>query len=524
MKLLPKQKAVLVGTKSPGRLQKILPTSKQVRYKGRSMVAVPWKLEETIVLNNLGVKVPSPIVRTYGWPRHHKIKTPFKAQESTASFLTLNYRAFVLNDLGTGKTLAALWAYDYLRRLGWANKLLIICPLSTMERTWADEIFFNFTGRTYAVLHGTKSKRLKELEKDVDIYILNHHGAKVIGKELAERDDIDTVIIDEIAQCARNKHDMWKAFDAIINGKIKRRAWGLTGTPIPNEPTDAYWQVKLINPSKVPMYYTAFRRSVMRQVNPFKWVPLPNALDTVDEIMVPAIRYHRSQCVDLPPTIYMTREVPLTKEAQGAYKSMHRDLIAEVEAGEVTAVNEAVKAQKLVQIACGVMYDSEGAEVTVDAKPRMDEVISLIQESDGKAIVFVPFVSSVEHVADYVRKAGYKVGVIHGQVSKANRDKVFQGFQHGNYPDVIVAQPAAMSHGLTLTAASSIIWYAPVTSAEVYEQANGRITRPGQKYTTCIIHIEGTSVERLIYHRLKNKQAMQNILLEKKTELDSEAA
>lgn len=516
MRLLPEKKAVLVKPRHLNRLLKIIPTARAVNYQGKQWAAVPWRYDETMMLNNMGLKVPSPMVRNYNWPRSSSIPKPFAAQEDTASFLTLNYRAFVLNDLGTGKSLAALWAYDWLRSQGKAGKLLVICPLSTMERTWSDEIFFHLPHLSYAVLHGTKQKRLKELARDVDVYILNHHGAKVILDEVSKRDDIDTIILDEVAQCARNKHDLWKAFNRIINGPIKRRAWGLTATPIPNEPTDAYWQVKLINPSKATMYYTAFRRQVMNQISQFQWIAKPDAIERVDEMMVPAIRYHRSQCIDLPPTIYMTREIPLTKEADKAYKTMYKQRVAEFEAGEITAVNEAVKASKLVQIACGVMYDEDGNEQTVDALPRMQEVEDLVVQSDAKSIVFVPFRSSVARVAQFLRDAGHKVGEVHGGVSKAARDEIFGGFQRGSSPNVIVAQPAAMSHGLTLTAASSIIWYAPVTSAETYEQANGRITRPGQKNTTLIIHIEGTPVERRIYHRLKNKQAMQNILLEKK--------
>jgi SNF2 family DNA or RNA helicase len=79
---------------------------------------------------------------------------------------------------------------------------------------------------------------------------------------------------------------------------------------------------------------------------------------------------------------------------------------------------------------------------------------------------------------------------------------------------VLVAQPAAMSHGLTLTAASTIVWYAPVTSHDVYQQANARITRPGQKLTQFIVHLEGTEVERRIYKRLQGKEKMQGLLLE----------
>lgn len=517
MLLVPEKRAVLVAPKNPKRLVKLIPTAKVTKYNGRTVVAVPHRLDETRVLNNLGVRVPSPMLQTYDWPRNGSIKEPFAAQKETAGFLTLNPRAFVLNDLGTGKTLSALWAYDYLRSKGLAKKLLVICPLSTMDRAWADELFFHMRHLTYAVVYGSRQKRFKELAKDVDVYIVNHHGAQIIQPELEKRRDISHVIVDELAQAARNKRtDMWKAFNKIINGPAKRAAWGMTATPIPNEPTDAYAQVKLICPHRANMYFTAFRSMTMMQLNQFMWVPRDDAVERVDEIMQPAIRFHRSQCVDLPPTIYMTREVPLTAKQDAAYKEMHKEMCAQLEAGEILAVNEAVKCGKLVQIACGVVYDSEGNELTVGAGPRIEETIRLIGDSDSKAIVFVPYRSSLNMVAEAITKAGYHVGVIHGGVKKADRDEIFNGFQKSQRPNVIVAQPGAMSHGLTLTAASTIIWYAPVTSAEIYEQANGRITRPGQKYTTIIAHVEGTAVERRIYHRLRTKQAMQNLLLDRK--------
>ena len=292
---------------------------------------------------------------------------------------------------------------------------------------------------------------------------------------------------------------------------------GLTAGPIPNAPTDAYAQVKLINPSRAPMYFTAFKQTVMTQLNQFMWVPKPDAVDKVDELMQPAIRFHRSQCMDLPPTIFITRECALTEAAQKVYNTMRSQLVAEMEEGLITAVNEAVKVAKLVQIACGVVYDNNRDSILVDATPRMALTAELIHEADGKSIVFVPFKGALHVVAKYLENEGFKVGVINGDVPKNQRDTIFHAFQKTDSLDVIVAQPDAMAHGLTLTAASSTIWYAPTTKAEIYEQANGRTVRPGQKNTTLIIHIEGTAEERRIYYRLKNKQAMQNLLLDRKT-------
>lgn len=524
MKLLPDKKALLLRVREPRRLVKLIPTAKLFRHKGKITVAVPHRQDECRVLTNLGLQVPAPILSYYGWQRNSLlIAQPFHAQKITAATLTLNPRAFVLNDLGTGKSLATLWAYDWLRKLKIANRLLIICPLSTMERTWGDELFYHFPDYKVAIVHGSRERRLKILAQPADIYVVNHHGVQIIADELAKRPDITHIVLDEIAQVARNQStDMWKSFNAVAN-KQKfdygfRSLWGLTATPTPNEPTDAWAQVKLVNPHKVPPYFSRFRDQVMTQKGPYLWVPRSNAMDIVDDIMQPAIRFRMADCTDLPPTIYMERNVDLTADQQKAYKSMENDLHAQIAKGEVIAVNEAVKVGKLVQIACGVIYGEEHTKHIIGAEPRVKVVEEAIRDSDSKTIVFVPFVSGVEYVAELIQKRmpDKSVAVIYGGVSKNARDQIFGGFQQGKQPDVIIAQPAAMSHGLTLTKASTIVWYAPPNSSETYQQANGRIARPGQKFTTVIINLSGTAIERKMYDRLKKKQSMQNILLDRK--------
>jgi SNF2 family DNA or RNA helicase len=211
--------------------------------------------------------------------------------------------------------------------------------------------------------------------------------------------------------------------------------------------------------------------------------------------------------------MFESREVPLTKEQSKAYKEMLTKLRTEAEDGEITAINEAVKMAKLIQIACGVIYSNNGDEVHIPSTPRVQETKDIINAAEGKVIVFVPFVSSVKMVAEELGK-DFAVEVIYGKVKKDERDRIFKSFQKGKNPKVLVAQPAAMSHGLTLTAASTIVWYSCVTSNEIFEQANGRINRPGQKMNNFIITLEGTKVEKRIYKRLKNKQKMQGALLD----------
>jgi SNF2 family DNA or RNA helicase len=162
---------------------------------------------------------------------------------------------------------------------------------------------------------------------------------------------------------------------------------------------------------------------------------------------------------------------------------------------------------------CGVAYDRAGHDVILPSRPRVQEVIDVIEESAAKVIVFVPLTSALEHLADQLRKH-FSVEVVHGGTSKNERDRIFAAFQNQRDPRVLVANAAAMSHGLTLTAADTIVWYGPPTSNETYMQANARIVRPGQKRNTLIVHLESTPVETAMYNRLRKKGTMQGALLD----------
>jgi SNF2 family DNA or RNA helicase len=251
----------------------------------------------------------------------------------------------------------------------------------------------------------------------------------------------------------------------------------------------------------------------MRQLTQYKWIARPDANDTVYQLMQPSIRYSLDDCVDLPEQVFLTRDVEMTDEQKKAYKDMLSKLATEYKGGQILAVNEAVKANKLIQIACGVAYGTNGEEVVIPSKPRMDALKELIDESSGKVIVFVPLTAALETVAKELSK-DWSVEIVHGETSKAERDLIFSSFQKTNDPRVLVANAATMSHGLTLTAATTIVWYAPVHSNEIYEQACARVRRPGQTKTTVIAHIAGSDVERRVYKRLQDKQSMQGILLE----------
>ena len=515
MQILKNKKAVVLKLRNPTRVTTVIPTAVLVEHKGATLVAVPHRPDETRVLRNLGFEVPDPMPMHYDWPKVSGRHSPFSAQLETASFLSMNSRAFCLNGMGTGKTNSALWAYDYLRRTKTVKKMLVVCPLSTMERTWADSVFQTFPHLDCVVLHGSRDRRIKLLKQDVHVYVINIDGLATIKDELAKRPDIDLVVIDELALARNSGTDRWKILNTICNKQSPRRVWGMTGSPTPNAPTDAWAQCKLVTPdnANVPKYFSAFRDRVMRQITPFKWAARQDANEAVYQMMQPAIRFSLDDCVDLPEQTFITRDVALTKEQDKAYKDMMNKLATEYSGGQILAVNEAVKANKLIQIACGVAYGTDGEEVVIPSKPRMDVLKEIIEESEGKVIVFVPLTGALESVASELRK-DWTVETVHGGTSKSERDRIFGEFQRGLDPRVLVANASTMSHGLTLTAATTIVWYAPVHSNETYEQACARVRRPGQTRTTVIVHIAGTDVERRVYKRLQDKQSMQGVLLD----------
>lgn len=250
----------------------------------------------------------------------------------------------------------------------------------------------------------------------------------------------------------------------------------------------------------------------MIQVSQFRWVPRHGALDEVYKVLQPSVRYRRNDCIDLPDTIYTDREVQLSSAATKAYNLVDKEMRVAFDEGEVTVLNEGVRLNKLLQASCGFLYTTERDVVKLDDRTRLDTLKECIDESSAKVIVFVPFIEALAHVREFV--GGFtSVESVSGATSKPERDRIFNEFQHSHLPRVLVAHPRCMAHGLTLTAADTIIWYCPYPDLEIYEQANARITRPGQTQKTLIVHLIGTKIERLIASRLRRKASLQGTLL-----------
>jgi SNF2 family DNA or RNA helicase len=277
----------------------------------------------------------------------------------------------------------------------------------------------------------------------------------------------------------------------------------LTGTPAAQSPVDAYGLAKMVNPEGCPKYLNAFRDKVMFQVTRFKWIPKPDAQETVHSILQPAIRFEKKDCLDLPPVTYLDRESPLTPQQKRYYDDLASQMLIEAAGEEISAVNAAAKINKLLQISGGAAYTDTGEVVEFDVSHRLKAVVEVIEEAANKVLVFVPFTHTIELLKDYLTKNKISCEVINGKVHPNKRASIVEEFQSKDTPRVLLIQPQAASHGLTLTAADTIVWYAPVTSVETYLQANARIDRPGQKHKMTVVHIRGSDVEARLYKLLR---------------------
>jgi len=477
---------------------------------------VPHTIETTRLARNMGFRVPAPILSQYEWGG----TTPFKTQKITAALLTMNRRAYVLSEMGTGKTRGALFACDWLLREGLAHRMLVVAPLSTLTLVWARELMLYFPHLTHGVLHGSRDKRRAVLKQNLDCYIINHDGTRTVLPELLAKRDIDIVIVDELAAFRNAGTDRWKALHEVV--KDRTYVWGLTGAPTPNEPTDAWAQCKLLTPNSVPKFYGRFKRETMRQMSRFVWIPQSGALDRVHQAMQPAVRFTRDDCVELPPVSFVDHLAPMSSLQEQVYKDLMKKLRLSFKQGEVTAVNEGVLFSKLLQIGAGWVYTKTKGVVDLQPKHRLSALMEILDEASGKVIVFVDFIHAVRNVAATLKAKGYAPAIVTGETSKGDRDRIFGAFQNDHYPRILVAHPKCMAHGLTLTAANTIVWYTPTTSLETYEQACARITRPGQTKKSLIIHLTGTAIEAKLYNRLQRKAKLQGSLLEMFEEGDKE--
>jgi SNF2 family DNA or RNA helicase len=197
--------------------------------------------------------------------------------------------------------------------------------------------------------------------------------------------------------------------------------------------------------------------------------------------------------------------VDLTVQVKRYYAILKNQLLVEAAGEQISAVNAAAKLSKLLQISGGAVYTDEKEVVEFDVSPRLNALMEVLEETSNKVLVFVPYTHTIELVSRYLSQQGVTNEVIKGDVSASQRFSLINKFQSTENPRVLVIQPQAASHGVTLTAADTVVFWSPVMSVETYLQCIARIDRVGQKNSMTVVHLQGSEAERKVYDMLQGK-------------------
>jgi len=489
-------KALLLKLRNPKRVTETVAKSTEV---SDNEVLVNWGIDEMHTLKRLNINVPSPIQSQYTWTGKH---APFDHQKKTSAFFTMNRKSFCFNEQGTGKTASAIWAADFLLNQGKINRVLVICPLSIMDSAWREDLFTFAPHRSVDIAHGASKKRKAIIEQGAEFVIINYDGVEIVSEEIANG-GFDLIVVDEATHYKNSQSKRWKVLNKLVGDDTW--LWMMTGTPAAQSPLDAYGLAKLIDASSVPRFFGSFRDMVMRKITQFRWIVKPEATDLVFNVLQPAIRFTKEECLDLPDMTYVKRKVELTRQQKKYYELLKKKLTMKIGDDEVSAVNAAVIMNKLLQISAGAVYTDEGDTLEFDIKHRYKVLREVIDESSQKVLIFVPFKHTIDILTDKLRNDGITTEVIRGDVPVARRTDIFKRFQTTNEPRVLVIQPQSAAHGVTLTAANTVVWWGPTPSLETYAQANARVHRSGQKHPCTVVQLQGSAVEKRIYALLDNR-------------------
>lgn len=438
--------------------------------------------------------------------------TPFKHQVAFSRLWGAMKRVLNFDACGTGKTLSCIHAV----KVNWPGaRVLVACPLSTVETAWGDDLKLGWPEATKAFATGGKGKKLKAINGGAQWVITNHDTVKLIASEKLYS-SFDVLIVDE-ADAFRNESDRTKAlrtlsqYIPIVNL--------MTGTPTPRSITDIFNLALTVDfGERLGKRFTKFRNEVCNAYPQYgappgvmRYEDKPEAYAKVMAALADiTTRVELSAVTELPETIKRTIRIPMPRKLQKLYEQMAHDSVMALEQGTVTAINAAARRTKLLQLMSGSVYDGEQYH---DIHPERHElVIALAMETDHALVAF-----NWKHQRDGLvaeaRKKKLRYAVIDGTTSKTERPTIIRDFQAGKY-DVLFAHPQSAGHGITLTKANRVIWASPTDRTDLFEQFNHRIVRNGQKRKTEIIMLAAEdTVEEVAYgNQLNKRDNMFNLL------------
>lgn len=441
--------------------------------------------------------------------------TPWNYQQYSINHIIDHKASGLFLDMGMGKTVSTLTAIDNLIFLGEVHKVLVIAPLRVAEDTWSTEVdkWDHLKHIRITKILGSKKQREEALMKDSDIYVTNRENVDWLVAECFDSWIWDMVVIDELSSFKSSKAKRFRALKKVR--PYFKRIVGLTGTPAPNSLIDLWPQIYLLDGGlRLGKTISGFKD---RYFNPgrrngyvvYDWELKEGAEKAIqNKISDICISMKAEDYLDLPERIDNKVEIVLSKKSIETYKKLEKDLVIEIGEEDITAANAAVLTNKLLQIANGAIY-SESKEVVKIHDEKIEKLEEIIGISNGKPVlVFYNFKHDYDRISEMLSKNKIKYQSLNNSddINRWNKGEI----------QVALLHPASAGHGLNLQYGGNIIvWFGLTWSLELYQQANARLHRQGQKKTVIIHHLiaKGT-VDEDVMKALSSKEINQDMLLE----------
>jgi len=434
--------------------------------------------------------------------------------------LSKNYAYFM--EMGTGKTKVIIDNVAYLYQHKEIKEVIVIAP-NSVYRNWVQEISDHspITPYIWCWKVNKEIELLRAGTSNVLIYILmnvealsHKSGQRWLHQRLALNGKVSMMVIDESTTIKAPTALRTKAICKLSTAVKYRRI--LTGSPVTKSPLDLYTQCAFLSKELLGFesYYTfRARYAVMQQIElGGRQILMPKYYTNLDELEMKlktfSFRVTKDQCLDLPPKVYMQRDVHLTPEQKNIYETLKIKARATIADDTVSFANKLVEILRLHQICNGFLKTDKGEIHTFKNNPKLKELLRILEEADGKSIIWATYVHNIESIKQTLEDLYGKDSVvsIYGKDSVDNRKLAVENFQHNDRCRFLVGNPSTGGYGLTLTAARNVIYFSNSYNLEVRKQSEDRAHRIGQKNKVNYIDlIVPNSIEMMIISALKRK-------------------
>jgi SNF2 family DNA or RNA helicase len=428
--------------------------------------------------------------------------------------------AALLMEMGTGKTITSIAVTGALYQAGKIRRVLVVAPLSILG-VWEEE-FTKFADFDYslAVLEGSAAKKIDTLRhmlgSPLQVAVINYESAWRLEKELTAWNP-DLIIADEGHKIKTHNIAASKSMHRL--GARARYRLLLTGTVITNKAIDVFSQYKFLNPSIFGQSFYVFRNRYFDMVGYGQHTPvLKKSMeqDLMKRLHSVAFRATKAECLDLPETTDIVRYVEMESAAMKIYRDLVRDSYAELGKGEVTATNILTRLLRLSQITGGFIGGDEGGpvqRVSTAKQEALEDIIEDVLQSGKKLVIMARFIPEINAICRMLEKKEIRYSILMGGVK--DREEQVSAFQNDPEVQVFVGQIATAGLGVTLTAASTMVFYSLDYSMSNFEQAKARIHRVGQKENCAYLYLtaKGT-VDEKVLKALRNKADLARMLVD----------